>query len=211
MEATSFTLRAAEGVEIYVRRWAPDAAPKAVVQIAHGLAEHGGRYARLAHALTDAGYVVYASDHRGHGRSAARADDLGFFAARDGWAMVLGDLSQVRRRIAGDHPDQPIVLIGHSMGSFMAQHLMSEHGGAFAGVVLSGTGGKPSALAAVGRLVAPLERWRLGARGHSKLLQAFSFGAFNKQFAPARTISSRSRRHPRHFASHSSVRWRIAG
>ncbi len=187
MEATSFTLRAAEGVEIYVRRWAPDAAPKAVVQIAHGLAEHGGRYARLAHALTDAGYVVYASDHRGHGRSAARADDLGFFAARDGWAMVLGDLSQVRRRIAGDHPDQPIVLIGHSMGSFMAQHLMSEHGGAFAGVVLSGTGGKPSALAAVGRLVARLERWRLGARGHSKLLQAFSFGAFNKQFAPART------------------------
>jgi alpha-beta hydrolase superfamily lysophospholipase len=187
MAATSFTLRAADGVEIFVRRWASEAVPKAAVQIAHGLAEHGGRYARLADALTGAGYVVYASDHRGHGRSAARADDLGFFAARDGWATVLADLWQVTRRIAGDHRDVPIVLIGHSMGSFMAQHLMSEHGDAFAGVVLSGTGGKPSALAATGRLVARLERRRLGARGRSKLLQTLSFGAFNKQFAPART------------------------
>jgi alpha-beta hydrolase superfamily lysophospholipase len=187
MEATTFTLPAADGVEIYVRRWAPDGASKAAVQIAHGLAEHGGRYARLADALTSAGYVVYAGDHRGHGRTAAQADDLGFFAARDGWATVLGDLWQVTRRIAGDHPDRPIVLIGHSMGSFMAQHLMSEHGDAFTGVVLSGTGGKPSPLAAAGRLVARLERWRLGARGCSNLLQAVSFGAFNKQFAPART------------------------
>ena len=187
MEATTFTLPAGDGVEIYVRRWAPDGAPKAAVQIAHGLAEHGGRYARLADALTGAGYVVYAGDHRGHGRTAAQADDLGFFAARDGWATVLGDLWQVTRRIAGDHPDRPIVLIGHSMGSFMAQQLMSEHGDAFAGVALSGTGGKPSPLAAAGRLVARLERWRLGERGRSDLLQAFSFGAFNKQFTPART------------------------
>src|SRR5262249_37939240 len=108
-------------------------------------------------------------------------------AACDGWATVLGDLWQVTRRIASDHPDRPIVLIGHSMGSFMAQHLMSEHGDAFAGVALSGTGGKPSPLAAGGRLIARFERWRLGARGRSTLLQAFSFGAFNKQFAPART------------------------
>jgi len=187
MEATTFTLPAGDGVEIYVRRWAPDGASKAAVQIAHGLAEHGGRYARLAQALTGAGYVVYAGDHRGHGRTAAQADDLGFFAARDGWATVLGDLWQLTRRIAGDHPALPIVLIGHSMGSFMAQHLMSEHGDAFAGVVLSGTGGKPSPLAAAGRVIARLERWRLGARGRSDLLQAFSFGAFNKQFAPART------------------------
>lgn len=187
MEATSFTLRAADGVEVFARRWAPEAAPKAAVQIAHGLAEHGARYARLADALTGAGYVVYAGDHRGHGRTAARADDLGFFAARDGWAKVVGDLWQVTRRIAGEHPDRPIVLIGHSMGSSLAQHLMSAHGDAFAGVVLSGTGGKPSALAAAGRLIARLERWRLGARGHSDLLQAFSFGAFNKPFAPART------------------------
>jgi alpha-beta hydrolase superfamily lysophospholipase len=187
MPATSCTIRAADGVEIFVRCWVPDAAPKAAVQIAHGLAEHGGRYARLAQALTAAGYAVYASDHRGHGHTAAGAEDLGFFAARDGWAAVIDDLRQVRRRVGGEHPHVPIVLIGHSMGSFMAQQLMSDDGDAFAGVVLSGTGGKPSALAAAGRLIARLERLRLGPRGRSEMLQAFSFGAFNKQFASART------------------------
>jgi alpha-beta hydrolase superfamily lysophospholipase len=187
MAATSFTVGAADGVEVFVRRWAPDVAPRAAVQIAHGLAEHGERYARLAGALTAAGYIVYASDHRGHGRTAARADDLGFFAPARGWDRVIDDLEQVRQRIVREHPDMPLVLIGHSMGSFLAQHLLSEDGVAFAGIVLSGTGGKPSVLAAVGRLIARLERLRLGPRGRSRLLQAFSFGAFNKQFAPART------------------------
>jgi alpha-beta hydrolase superfamily lysophospholipase len=187
MPATNSTVRSADGVDVFLRCWTPEGSAKAAVQIAHGLAEHGGRYAQLAHTLTAARYAVYASDHRGHGRSAATAGDLGFFAARDGWSVVIEDLRQVRRRIAGEHPDLPIVLIGHSMGSFMAQHLMSDDGDAYAGVVLSGTGGKPSALAAAGRLIARLERLRLGPRGRSPLLQAFSFGAFNKQFAPART------------------------
>jgi alpha-beta hydrolase superfamily lysophospholipase len=187
MPATSFTIRVANGVEVFLRCWTPDGAAKAAVQIAHGLAEHGGRYGRLAHALTAAGYAVYASDHRGHGRTAVTADDLGFFAAREGWTAVIDDLRQVRRRIAGEHPGVPIVLIGHSMGSFLAQQVMSDEGDTYAGVVLSGTGGKPSALAAAGRLIARIERLRLGPRGRSPLLQAFSFSAFNKQFAPART------------------------
>ncbi|HEX7967927.1 MAG TPA: alpha/beta hydrolase, partial [Stellaceae bacterium] len=99
----------------------------------------------------------------------------------------VDDLWQLSRGIAADHPGVPIVLIGHSMGSFMAQHFISEHGDALAGVVLSGSGGKPSTLAMAGRLIARIERLRLGARGKSALLQAFSFGAFNKPFEPART------------------------
>jgi len=187
MQATSLTIRAADGGEVFVRRWAPLGTAKAAVQIAHGLAEHGGRYARLAQALTDAGYAVYASDHRGHGRAAAGAEDLGFFAAQDGWNAVIEDLRQVRRRVGSEYANAPIVLIGHSMGSFMAQQLMSDDGDAYGAVVLSGTGGKPSALAAAGRLIARLERLRLGPHGRSPLLQTFSFGAFNKQFTPART------------------------
>lgn len=175
------------GGELFVYRWLPQRPPKAVVQIAHGLAEHAGRYARLAQALTDAGYAVYANDHRGHGRRARTPEDLGFFAENDGWRRCLDDLWHLNRRIAGDHPDAPIVLCGHSMGSFMAQHFISEHGDAVAGVVLSGSGGKPSPLAVAGRLVARIERLRLGARGKSALIHALSFGAFNKPFEPART------------------------
>ena len=187
MQSSSFEFSGVDGAVLFVCRWLPEGAPRAAVQIAHGLAEHAGRYARLAEALTGAGYAVYADDHRGHGRSAKGPANLGFFAERDGWNRAVDDLWRLNRRIAADHPGRPIVLLGHSMGSFMAQQFIAEHGAALAGVVLSGSGGKPEPLAAVGRLVARLERLRLGPRGHSALLLAFSFGAFNKPFAPART------------------------
>ena len=187
MRASSFTFAAADGAGLFVHRWLPDGTAKAAVQIAHGLAEHGGRYARLAAALTDAGYAVYADDHRGHGRSAPTPEDLGFFAERDGWRKCVDDLTALRRRIAADHPGLPVALLGHSMGSFLAQQLMSEAGETLAGVVLSGSGGKPDALAAAGRLFARFERLRLGARGRSAAINALVFGAFNKPFRPART------------------------
>jgi alpha-beta hydrolase superfamily lysophospholipase len=187
MRSTSFTLAAPDGAACFVHAWLPEGAPKAALQIAHGLAEHAGRYARLAQALTGAGYAVYAGDHRGHGHTAPGPADLGFFAERAGWRRCIDDLERLHRRIASEHPGRPILLLGHSMGSFMAQQLISERGRELAGVVLSGSSGKPGALASAGRLVARLERLRLGARGRSALIHSLSFGAFNKQFAPART------------------------
>ncbi len=157
------------------------------MQIAHGVAEHGGRYARLAGVLTAAGYAVYAGDHRGHGLTARTPEDLGFFAERDGWRRCVADLWQLNRRIAAELPGLPIVLIGHSMGSFMVHQFISEHGGALAGVVLSGTAGGLPAGAAIVRVLARLERLRLGPRGKSELLSRLTFGAFNKPFEPART------------------------
>lgn len=187
MRSTTFTLAAPDGATRFVYAWLPEGAAKAALQIAHGLAEHAGRYARLAEALTAAGYAVYAGDHRGHGRSAATPADLGFFAEQDGWRKCVDDLAQLQRRIAGDHPGRPILLLGHSMGSYMAQQLISERGEELTGAVLSGTSGRPGMLASAGRLVARIERWRLGPRGRSTLIHAMSFGAFNKQFAAART------------------------
>jgi alpha-beta hydrolase superfamily lysophospholipase len=185
--SSTFSFASSDGAAINIRRWLGDAPPKAVVQIAHGLAEHAGRYHRLALTLTAAGYAVYAHDHRGHGLSAPGAAGLGYFGERGGWRKVVDDLWQLNRRIAGDHPGLPIVLLGHSMGSFMAQQLISEEGDALAGVVLSGSSGKPPPLAVIGRLIARLERLRLGPRGRSALIHALAFGAFNKPFMPART------------------------
>lgn len=167
--------------------WLPPGPCRAVVQIAHGLAEHAGRYARLAEALTTAGYGVYANDHRGHGRTCKNENQLGFFAEHDGWRLCLDDLLALNRHIAAAHPGTPIVLLGHSMGSTMAEQFMGEHGDALAGVVLSGSSGQPTVLASVGRLIMRIERWRVGRRGRSKLAQLLTFEAFNKQFAPSRT------------------------
>jgi len=174
------------GREIFVRAWTPDGPPAATVQISHGVGEHGGRYARLAEALTSAGYAVHASDHRGHGTSCPPAD-LGFFAERNGWRACLDDLHAVADEIRRRHGHIPQVFFGHSMGSFLGQTLLAERGDKFAAAVLSGSNGAPPAILALGKRVAAFENWRLGSRGKSPLVQRLLFGELNRPFKPART------------------------
>jgi alpha-beta hydrolase superfamily lysophospholipase len=187
MRATTFTLETPDGVPLFVFRWLPEKPLKAVVQIAHGLAEHAGRYGRVAEALCREGYAVYADDHRGHGRTASTPVTLGFFAERDGWSKCVDDLWRLNQHIGADHAGVPIVAFGHSLGSFMIQQFISEHGDAVSGAVLSASNGKPPAIAPFALLLARLERLRVGPRGKSALMQALCFGAFNKPFKPART------------------------
>lgn len=180
-------LTARDGTELFVYCWLPQGPPRTIVQIVHGLAEHAARYERLALTLNTAGYAVYANDHRGHGRTAKTAQELGFFAEQEGWLKCIDDLWLVNRNIAAAHPGAPIVMLGHSMGSTLAEQFMGDHGDVLAGVVLSGANGKPTAMAPIGRQMMRAERLRLGARGKSKLAQSLTFDAFNKKFAPTRT------------------------
>ncbi len=186
MPASELTFRAADGAPLLGRRWLPEGQPRAIVQIAHGLAEHSARYARLARALNAAGYAVYASDHRGHGPGAAAAD-LGHFADEGGWDRAVGDLWTFNRLIAAEQPGKPIVFLGHSMGSMLGQQFVAERSDALAAVVYSGSNGAPPPIATAGRLIARVERLRLGRRGKSGLLNQMMFGDFNKPFRPART------------------------
>ncbi len=186
MSGSEFELRTDDGLSLLARRWLPEGRPRAVVQIAHGLAEHSARYARLAAALNAAGYAVYANDHRGHGPKAAAAD-LGHFADEKGWDKVVGDLWTMNRQIAAEQPGVPIVFLGHSLGSFLGQDFVARHSDALAGAVFSGSSGKPPAIATVGGIVARAERLRLGKRGKSPLIDSMWFGAYNKPFSPPRT------------------------
>jgi alpha-beta hydrolase superfamily lysophospholipase len=197
MDTTTDTFTGADGIEIFRYRWAPSPADdgsvapiRGVVQIAHGLAEHAARYEGVAQALTDAGYLVYAHDHRGHGRSVTREDDYLFFAELDGWHKLVADMHTLTRSIRAAHPETPIVLLGHSMGSFAAQHCMGEYGPDYAAVALSGTtNGPPTFLRKAGTLVAKLARWRTGPRGRSALLYKMSFGPYNARIKHPRTDS----------------------
>ena len=186
MQAETFTLARPDGHAIFARLWRPEAAPRAVVQIVHGLAEHSARYQRLAEALTGAGFAVYAHDHRGHGPHCPPAD-LGFLAERDGWRKLLDDIEAIAERIEADQPGLPRVFLGHSMGSFLGQTYIAEHGDALAAAVLSGSSGPPPAILPIGRRLVAFESWRLGPRGKSPLVQALLFGEQNKPFRPART------------------------
>src|SRR4051812_21780781 len=119
MRSSDFTHQASDGKSLFVYRFLPDEGSevKAVVHLAHGMAEHAARYARLAEALTAAGYAVYANDHRGHGKTAS-PDELGLFAEKDGFARAVGDLVELVAHEKKEHPDLPLVLLGHSMGSY---------------------------------------------------------------------------------------------
>ncbi len=186
MPGSEFVFGAEDGVRLLGRRWLPGGPARAVVQIAHGLAEHSGRYARLAQALNGAGYAAYASDLRGHGPSCP-SENLGHFADRDGWAKAVGDLWTFNRLIAAEQPGRPIVFFGHSLGSFIGRSFVAEHSEALAGAVYSGSNGKAPPIAALGRWIARAERLRLGKRGKSQLIFKMWFGDFNKPFEPPRT------------------------
>ena len=187
MQPSNFTVPASDGIELFVHHWLPDGETRAVVQVVHGLAEHAARYGRLAESLARAGIALYAHDQRGHGRTAKKPEELGFFGEKDGWTQAANDLWLVNRAIAKEHAGVPIVMLGHSMGSTLALEFIESHGDALAGVVLSAPSGMPTRMAAVGKLMARLERMRLGPRGHSGIIQALTFGAFNRSFSPART------------------------
>ena len=186
MNHTTFWLTANDRSRVYVNQWLPDGPPKALIMLAHGMAEHSGRYARLAQALCDAGYGLYAPDQRGHGRTADEGT-LGLFAEKDGWNKVVGDLASLNQHIGQQAPGVPIILLGHSMGSYIAQGYLLHHSASLHGAILSGSNFQPVALYRAARQIARLEKLRQGGKGRSALIEWLSFGSFNNQFKPVRT------------------------
>jgi alpha-beta hydrolase superfamily lysophospholipase len=127
-----------DGIANYFTRWDPDGAVRGVIQVLHGRAEHAGRYGRLARRLTAAGFVVYADDHRGHGRTGVAAGGLGSMGP-GGHEGVLAGVRAVARHIATEQANRPVVMLGHSWGSFIAQRYLPRWGDELAGLVLTGT------------------------------------------------------------------------
>ncbi len=126
------------GLTVAAYRWDPDGAPRAIVQITHGMGEHALRYACLAQALNARGIVVYAQDHRGHGATVRSEDELGQIGAQ-GWTELVHDIDRLRVKARQEHPAVPLVLLGHSMGSFAAQQYLLDHSEDVSAAVLTGT------------------------------------------------------------------------
>ena len=137
MLSSTFSYTSADGTEIAAYRWDPDGPPRAAVQLTHGMGEHARRYEHVARALNDAGFVVYAQDHRGHGAS-ADPDALGDLG-KGGWAGLVGDIGLLSTHIRAEHPGLPLILLGHSMGSFAVQQYLFDHSADADAVVLTGT------------------------------------------------------------------------
>jgi alpha-beta hydrolase superfamily lysophospholipase len=167
MPSRTFSYTSADGTTIVAYRWDPAGSPRAAVQLTHGMGEHALRYEHVARALNEAGFVVYAQDQRGHGASAdpEALGDLG----QDSWPGLVDDIGLLSARIRAEHPGLPLILLGHSMGSFAVQQYLYDHSADADGVVLTGT-------AAIDLLEGALD-----------LDQPIDLSAFNAPFAPART------------------------
>ncbi len=177
----SFEIEKDEG-QFELTIWQPEGEPKAVIQILHGMAEHIDRYDQTARDLCAAGYVVAGHNHKGHGPSCGQSE-LGYFYDRDGWLHTVEDAHYVSALLYEKFPGKKLVLLGHSMGSFMAREYAIRYGRELSALVLSGTGYQPGAKCEFARLLALASPRKKPA----KLVNKIAFSGNNKPFEPART------------------------
>lgn len=152
-----------------------------VVQIAHGMIDHIGRYHELAEYLTGEGFIVAGNHHLGHGKSAASPSDFGFFADKGGAELVVEDIHVMNRYLRGEFPSLPVILFGHSMGSFISRLYAVKYPHTITGLVIHGTSG-PNGAVGAGKLVAKMICAFRGNRHRSNLLASLSIGAYSKKF-----------------------------
>jgi len=171
MNREDFSFKSPEGpdcddIEIVSYRWPSSGQALGIVQISHGMGEHSLRYADLAGYLNRAGFHVYSNDHRGHGRTARSKDALGDFGL-GGWDALVEDMARLTCIARERDPGLPVVLLGHSMGSFATQAYLLDHSDLIDAAVLSGS--------------AAVDMLQMDSSGDADLT------AINRAFEPART------------------------
>ncbi len=181
-------LNADDHHQILVDTWHPESgvSTKAILQLFHGLGEHTARYERFGQACAGEGIIVLAHSHRGHGEN-CKADSLGHYADKNGWNKLITDALLVQNDARANYPDLPLVLMGHSMGSYIAQSFVMRHPQNVSQLILSASTYAPRLRLRLGKLLATFDAWRHGPRHKSAMLNQMSFGDFNKRFAPNRT------------------------
>lgn len=176
------TLR--DETKLHMYEWKPENLKnvKGVVQLVHGSAEHAKRYDDFAKFLNKNGYIVIADDHRGHGKTAQSKEDLGFFAEEDGWETIIDDLYEITLLIKKMHPNLPIVMLGHSMGSFMVRHYIIKYGTNIKAAVICGTAFHPKWLLIISKAVAKHHQKKNGPKEKDQMVYNLSYAKFNKRF-----------------------------
>ena len=192
MQTATRRIQGCDGLSIHLIQWTPDdiLAARGVIQLLHGQGEYAARYTHVAQVLTDNGFIVYAPDLRGHGETVfnpvpeAREEHCipGHMADHDGWNKCLADFEILRELIRSEQPLLPLFLLGHSLGSLMAQDLLMENSSLWQGAVLLGSTGGPLALRhrAID-LVVQVQRMVKGARGAATWTDALVMQAFAKE------------------------------
>ena len=137
--SAEFNFTSSDGLKVVCFRWDSHGPARGVVQIAHGMGEHIGRYLETIKDLNSAGLTVYANDHRGHGRTAPDSTHLGNFG-EGGFDLLVHDMIELSRIAKEENPNRPFILFGHGIGSFAAQKFVLDRSSQINGLILSGSG-----------------------------------------------------------------------
>lgn len=179
-----------KGQQLHCVAWQPEESQvKAVLQIVHGMVEYVERYEEFAQYLAGHGYAVIGHDHLGHGKTAATEQELGYFAEKDGDKHVIADMYRITRAGRKRWPGVPLVIMGHSMGSFFTRKYLTRYSRKVDGAIIMGTGFMGLPLVAFGRLVAGIICRMRGSRYRSRLLYHLTLGGNNKRIKELRTAN----------------------
>lgn len=180
---SNFTFPSSDGIHnIYAYVYEPEMRNVCgVIQICHGMVDHIGRYLNLVEYFTERGYIVAGNDHLGHGGSVSSPEDFGHFSDKSGMELVIADLHLMTRRLKSTYKGLPVILLGHSMGSFIARLYAARYPHSIRGLIIHGTSG-PNPLVGFGKTLASINRAFYGAGHRSAFIKKLAFSGYNSKF-----------------------------
>ena len=188
MKTREFYLPSSDGnFKLRCMEWIPDGEIRGILQIAHGMIEHVGRYGEFASWLAEHGILVYGHDHLGHGKTAKEEKNFGYFGTSGGSLCIIKDIRRLTLYGKKRYPGVKHILLGHSMGSFFVRRYLSVYEDGPDAVILLGTGAPCGGAIFAGYLLAVLTCRINGERYRSRMLHQLSIGGYNRKFRPTET------------------------
>lgn len=176
--------------KIHSIRWVPEHdKPVCVLQIIHGMTEHIDRYDGFAQYMAGKGILVVGDDHLGHGKSVRPGELYGYFCKEDAATVLVRDEHRLKKMTQEQYQGVPYIILGHSMGSFIARNYLIRYGSGIDGAVIMGTGMQSKIQLAAARALAGIQILFCGPKHVSKLIDKLAFGMFNKRIEAPKTPS----------------------
>ncbi len=187
MRTERFVFDGFNGMQLPAILWLPDGEPRRILQIAHGMTEHIGRYEAFAEAMTAQGIVVAGYDLRGHGQNPGNPDVASF--GEDGWKASLEDMHLFFEALSARFPGVPHDMLGFSLGSFLLREYLGRWSAGVSSAIIMGTGHQPALVLSVIMAIVKGQIKKGGFDNTTDLVRKLSFGTYNQRFKPNRTQS----------------------